>query len=91
PQIPCFHSAFEVKIGIKDFFFLVQDYIEGDNYHKLLAQRQSQGKCFSEEEVINLLHKILPVLAYIHGLDIVHRDISPDNLILRQSDNLPVL
>ncbi|MFM6023787.1 MAG: serine/threonine protein kinase, partial [Dolichospermum sp.] len=33
PQIPCFHSAFEVKIGIKDFFFLVQDYIEGDNYH----------------------------------------------------------
>ncbi|MFM6221127.1 MAG: protein kinase domain-containing protein, partial [Dolichospermum sp.] len=38
-----------------------------------------------------LLHKILPVLAYIHGLDIVHRDISQDNLILRQSDNLPVL
>ncbi|MFM6370490.1 MAG: protein kinase domain-containing protein, partial [Dolichospermum sp.] len=34
---------------------------------------------------------MLPVLAYIHGLDIVHRDISPDNLILRQSDNLPVL
>ncbi|MFM6530879.1 MAG: protein kinase domain-containing protein, partial [Dolichospermum sp.] len=91
PQIPCFHSAFEVKIGIKDFFFLVQDYIEGDNYHKLLAQRQSQGKCFSEEEVINLLHNILPVLSYIHSLDIVHRDISPDNLILRQSDNLPVL
>jgi serine/threonine protein kinase len=91
PQIPRFHAYFQAKIGTKDFFFLVQDYIEGDNYDQLFAQRQSQGKSFSEEEVINLLHNILPVLSYIHFLDIVHRDISPDNLILRQSDNLPVL
>lgn len=91
PQIPRFHSSFQAKIGTKDFFFLVQDYIEGDNYYQLFQQRQSQGKSFSEEEVVNLLHHILPVLTYIHSLDIVHRDISPDNLILRQSDNLPVL
>jgi serine/threonine protein kinase len=90
-QIPCFHSSFQAKIGTKDFFFLVQDYIEGDNYYQLFEQRQSGGKSFNEEEVINLLHNILPVLTYIHSLDIVHRDISPDNLILRQSDNLPVL
>ncbi|MBD2569828.1 serine/threonine-protein kinase [Anabaena lutea] len=91
PQIPRFHSSFQAKIGTKDFFFLVQDYIEGDNYYQLFQQRQSLGKSFSEEEVVNLLHHILPVLTYIHFLDIVHRDISPDNLILRQSDNLPVL
>jgi serine/threonine-protein kinase len=90
-QIPHFHSSFQAKIGTKDFFFLVQDYIEGDNYDQLFTQRQSQGKSFSEEEVINLLHNILPVLTYIHSLDIVHRDISPDNLILSQIDNLPVL
>jgi serine/threonine-protein kinase len=86
-QIPCFHASFQAKIGTKDFFFLVQDYIEGDNYYQLFKQRQSQSKSFSEEEVINLLHNILPVLTYIHSLDIVHRDISPDNLILRKSDN----
>ncbi len=90
-QIPCFHASFQAKIGTKDFFFLVQDYIEGDNYYQLFKQRQSESKSFSEEEVINLLHNILPVLTYIHSLDIVHRDISPDNLILRKSDNLPVL
>jgi len=90
-QIPRFHASFAAKIGTKDFFFLVQDYIEGDNYDQLFTQRQSQGKSFSEEEIINLLHNILPVLTYIHSLDIVHRDISPDNLILRESDNLPVL
>ncbi|MFM2063279.1 MAG: hypothetical protein RLZZ507_2949 [Cyanobacteriota bacterium] len=91
PQIPHFHDSIQAKIGAKDFFFLVQDYVEGANYYQLFEQRQSQGKSFSEEEVINLLHNILPILSYIHSLDIVHRDISPDNLILRQSDNLPVL
>lgn len=91
PQIPRFHESIQAKIGTKDFFFLVQDYVEGANYYQLFEQLQTQGKSLSEEEVINLLHKILPILSYIHSLDIVHRDISPDNLILRQGDNLPVL
>ncbi|MEH1802960.1 MAG: serine/threonine-protein kinase [Nostoc sp.] len=91
PQIPRFHASLQVKIGAKDFFFLVQDYVDGDNYYQLLEQRESQGKTFSEEEVITLLQQILPVLSYIHSRDVVHRDISPDNLIWRRSDHLPVL
>ncbi|MEH2045821.1 serine/threonine-protein kinase [Nostoc sp.] len=91
PQIPRFHASLQVKIGTKDFFFLVQDYVDGDNYYQLLEQRQSQGKTFSEEEVITLLQQILPVLSYIHSQDVIHRDISADNLIWRRSDNLPVL
>ncbi|QMS91059.1 serine/threonine protein kinase [Nostoc edaphicum CCNP1411] len=91
PQIPRFHASLQVKIGTKDFFFLVQDYVDGDNYYQLLEQRETQGKTFNEEEVITLLQQILPVLSYIHSQDVVHRDISPDNLIWRRSDNLPVL
>ncbi|MEH1766628.1 MAG: serine/threonine-protein kinase [Nostoc sp.] len=91
PQIPRFHASLQVQIGAKDFFFLVQDYVDGDNYYQLLEQRESQGKTFSEEEVITLLQQILPVLSYIHSQDVIHRDISPDNLIWRRSDNLPVL
>ncbi|WP_375477152.1 protein kinase [uncultured Nostoc sp.] len=91
PQIPRFHASLQVKIGTKDFFFLVQDYVDGDNYYQLLEQRESLGKTFSEEEVITLLQQILPVLSYIHSQDVIHRDISPDNLIWRRSDNLPVL
>ncbi|RCJ42725.1 serine/threonine protein kinase [Nostoc minutum NIES-26] len=91
PQIPRFHASLQVKIGSKDFFLLAQDYVDGDNYSQLLEQRQSQGKAFSEEEVVTLLQQILPVLSYIHSLDVVHRDISPDNLILRRFDRLPVL
>ncbi|MBD2139265.1 serine/threonine protein kinase [Anabaena sp. FACHB-1237] len=87
PQIPCCHDAFQTRINQRDLFFLVQDYVEGNNYFELLKK----GKSFTEEEIINLLHHVLPILDYIHSLKIIHRDISPDNLILRTSDNLPVL
>jgi serine/threonine protein kinase len=91
PQIPRFHASLQAQIGSKDFFFLVQDYVEGDNYLELIEQRLAQGQTFSEEEAIALLQKLLPVLSYIHSQNVVHRDISPDNLIWRHSDNLPVL
>ena len=91
PQIPRFHASLQVQIGSKDFFFLVQDFIDGHNYEQLLEERQSQGQAFSEEEVVKILKEILPVLSYIHSQDVVHRDISPDNLIWRRSDQLPML
>jgi serine/threonine-protein kinase len=91
PQIPRFHTSLQAKIGNHDFFFLVQDYVEGDNYQELLEKRLAQGENFSEEEVIKLLQQLLPVLSYIHSQNVVHRDISPDNLIWRYSDSLPVL
>ncbi|MGD1873343.1 MAG: protein kinase [Mastigocoleus sp.] len=91
PQIPRFHASLNPKMGVKDFFFLVQDYVEGATYFDLLDKRISEGRRFSETEVIDLLKKILPVLSYIHSKHVIHRDISPDNLILRSTDNLPVL
>lgn len=71
--------------------FLVQDYVEGSTYRTLLQNRQDHGGHFSETEITQLLYQLLPVLDYIHNLDIIHRDISPENLILRAQDGLPVL
>jgi len=62
--------------------FLVQGYIEGKNYHTLLDERRRQRRCFSPGEVVQWLRDLLPVLDYIHRLGIVHRDLSPDNIIL---------
>jgi serine/threonine-protein kinase len=87
PQVPQFRATFEEDRRL----FLVQDYVAGKTYRTLLDERQAEGKTFSEAEVFHLLRQILPVLAHIHSRGIIHRDISPDNIILRESDAKPVL
>lgn len=91
PQIPQFRELFRAQVDGKGRLFLVQDFVEGQTYHALLNDRRRQGQRFSEAEATQLLLQILPVLAYIHTFGVVHRDISPDNLMLRRSDALPVL
>jgi len=91
PQIPRFREMFRDRVAGESKLFLVQDYIEGPTYRQLLWERQQQGQTFSEAEVRRLLEQILPILAYIHDRGVVHRDISPENIIHRHADNFPVL
>ena len=91
PQIPKFREFLRVQTGDRGHLFLVQDYVEGPTYQELLETRLQSGSRFSEPEVTQLLLQVLPVLDYLHGIGVIHRDISPDNLILRNVDSLPVL
>jgi serine/threonine-protein kinase len=91
PQIPRFRELLPINLEGKEYLFLVQDYVQGITYSSLLNTQQQQGVKFSETAVRQLLEQILPVLQYIHSMGVIHRDISPDNLILRSSDQLPVL
>jgi serine/threonine protein kinase, bacterial len=89
PQIPKFRESF--VDGKRKSMFLVQEYVEGPTYEAILRDRKHQGKTFSEAEAQALLAQLLPVLDYIHSQGVIHRDISPDNLICRNNDHLPVL
>ncbi|AFZ13128.1 serine/threonine protein kinase [Crinalium epipsammum PCC 9333] len=87
PQIPKFWELFRDRKGL----FLVQDYIEGKTYQDLLNNRLDNGQSFSEVEIIELLQQLLPVLSYLHKQGVIHRDISPDNVIRKEQDGLPIL
>lgn len=71
----------------QDSTYLVQEYIEGEN----LSTRLSHGKRFTSKAAIALLLEILPVLDYIHSHRVIHRDITPSNLIRRRRDGKVVL
>ncbi len=87
-QIPRFREQFKARTVAGESLFIVQDYVDGDNYSEMIDRR---GKLFSEKEACEFLQQILPVLEYIHSLDVIHRDISPDNIICRKVDGKPVL
>ncbi|XQQ07226.1 MAG: protein kinase domain-containing protein [Leptolyngbya sp. IPPAS B-1204] len=87
PQIPKFLAWFTQE----DRLFIVEEYIDGKTYLELLEERQQRGETFLEIEVIQWLQDLLPVLQYLHGMNIIHRDISPGNVILPQRRSPPVL
>ncbi|QHG19782.1 serine/threonine protein kinase [Nostoc sp. ATCC 53789] len=68
-------------------FYLVQEYIEGHT----LAEELTPGKRWSESQVIQLLQEVLEILEFVHSQGVIHRDIKPDNIIRRASDNKLVL
>jgi len=87
PQVPKFRERFEQDQRL----FLVEDYVAGQTYRTLLAERQAVGQTFTEAEVLQLMDLLLPVLEHIHSRGIIHRDISLETIILRDSDAKPVL
>lgn len=83
PQIPKFRDWFKED----GQFFLVQDYIEGKTYKELL----DRGHKLSEIEAIQWMRDVLSVLNYLHSQNIIHRDISPDNIMFSTQTGKPML
>ncbi len=82
-QIPKLFAYFSEN----GLFYLVQEWVHGQTLTNVI---QSQGQ-LQENTVREILFSLLSVLDYVHSKGIIHRDIKPDNIILREIDNKPVL
>ncbi|WP_434684839.1 protein kinase domain-containing protein [Pseudanabaena minima] len=83
PQIPELLS-FTIHEGKQ---YLIQEFIDGET----LEQELSRVGAFSEQQVRDVLVEVLQILEFVHGKSVIHRDISPDNIIRRRSDQKLVL
>jgi serine/threonine-protein kinase len=87
PQVPRVGAA----ISEGDQLWLVREWQAGRTYQQLLAARQERQLVFGAGEVLLLLRQLLPVLAALHSQDLLHGDLTPANVLRRDSDGLPVL
>jgi serine/threonine-protein kinase len=87
PQVPRLGAAIPAAGGL----WLVREWQAGRTYQQLLEARAERQLVFGAGEVLLLLRQLLPVLAVLHSQELVHGDLSPANLLRRDSDGLPVL
>ncbi|NET55791.1 MAG: serine/threonine protein kinase [Symploca sp. SIO2E6] len=93
PQIPDLFAFFPLSVpsqqpGQEDqFFYLVQEFIDGQNLEEELADKGM----FSEAEALEVLQEILKVLKFVHENDSIHRDIKPSNIMRDHSGHLYLL
>ena len=80
-QIPDLYAYFEEH----SHFYLVQEWMEGSPLSEVSRIP------WSEQQIHRLLVDTLEVLVHVHNQNIIHRDIKPDNIILRRKDQRPCL
>ncbi|MBF2028621.1 MAG: protein kinase [Oscillatoriales cyanobacterium C42_A2020_001] len=83
PQIPTLLAYFEHDQRL----YLIQQFIEGQT----LLQELAQYGVFGERRIREIMAGVLPVLKFVHDHQVIHRDITPSNIIRRFSDNKLVL
>lgn len=82
-------------VKLKDAFiedyrgYLVMDYVRGDSLKQLTDRQGPQN----EQQVILWAIQVLETLSYMHQLSppVVHRDITPDNLMLQEDGNIKIV
>ena len=86
-------GALPSVVSVKDYFeangtaYLVMEFVDGVPLHQIVTQK---GK-MSAAELLPKLPELLMDLDTLHKAGIIHRDISPDNLILMPDGKLKLL
>ena len=87
-------NSFPEIVGVQDFFkenmtaYIVMEYIDGMTLKEYL---KSRGGCITAEETLNKMNSVIESLGEVHRLGVIHRDISPDNIMITHNRHIKVL
>ncbi|MBK9054167.1 MAG: protein kinase [Chloroflexi bacterium] len=67
-----------------DFLYMVMEFIPGLSLGATIRRLQQTGQVIEIRETLSILAQVADALNYAHKQGIVHRDIKPDNILLRK-------
>lgn len=80
-------------VGLRDYFiedkrcYLVLEYIKGQSLRHLVAEKGA----LEPELVLELAKQMAEILTFLHSKQIIHRDFTPDNLIMQENGKLKLI
>ena len=81
-------------VGVRSFFhengtaYIVMDFIEGETLKSYVAKR---GGKLPAEEALSRIEALFHPLMLVHDAKLLHRDISPDNIMIARDGSLVLL
>lgn len=81
-------------VSVKDFFqengtaYIVMEYLEGETFKAYLERN---GGSISADKAITMLLPVMKSLSEVHGYGVIHRDISPDNIMISKKGKIKLL
>ncbi|MEM9383928.1 MAG: serine/threonine-protein kinase [Pseudomonadota bacterium] len=90
-------SSLANVVKVEDVFrhqgtaYMVMEYIDGDSLESMIESMESSGTKLSEERLRQLILQLGAAVQFMHDSHLLHRDITPSNVIIRRSDDTPVL
>jgi eukaryotic-like serine/threonine-protein kinase len=91
-------QVFDIGVG-DNTYFIVMEYVDGSDLKGVIEYRRKHNQAFPVEEACLICVKILEGLAYAHeltdgkgeSLHIVHRDMSPPNVLITRHGEVKIV
>lgn len=81
-------------VTVKDFFkenhtaYIVMEYLDGETLKAYLKER---GGRISVSKTLEMMRPLIRSLGQVHKMNLIHRDISPDNIMLTKDGSVKIL
>lgn len=86
-------ESYEGIVTIRDFFrqnmtaYIIMEYVDGETLKEYM---EKNGK-MPAKDVLKVMKPIMKALDQMHQIGIIHRDISPDNIMIRQDGQVKLI
>lgn len=86
-------EAYEGIVSIRDFFnenktaYIIMEYVDGETLKEYLKENEKM----EPEDVLKVMKPVMKALEQMHRTGMIHRDISPDSIMIRRDGQVKLI